>query len=128
MVTRRRGGSAGLAGMRRSLLRWYRRHGRAALPWRTERSPYRTVVSEFMLAQTQVERVVPAFNAFVERFPDFPSLAAASNADVVREWRGLGYNSRAVRLRRLAQVVVERWNGILPSDSAALRSLPGIGL
>jgi A/G-specific adenine glycosylase len=114
--------------LRRRLLRWYQRHGRAALPWRTIRSPYRTLVSEFMLAQTQVDRVVPKFQGFVERFPDFASLARASRADVLREWKGLGYNSRAVRLHRLARQVVEEYGGELPSESEALRALPGIGL
>jgi A/G-specific adenine glycosylase len=80
-----------------------------------------------MLAQTQVERVVPKFEAFVASFPDFRSLAAASAADVVRAWKGLGYNSRALRLHGVARAVVERYGGALPSDSAELRSLPGIG-
>lgn len=113
--------------IRRRLLRWYSRHGRAALPWRTVRNSYRTVVSEFMLAQTQVERVVPKFEAFVGRFPDFGSLARAPLAAVLREWKGLGYNSRAVRLHRLAQSVMERYGGALPSDREALESLPGVG-
>jgi len=111
----------------RRLLRWYRRHGRSTLPWRATRDPYRTVVSEFMLAQTQVERVVPKFEAFVERFPNFRALAESSRADVLREWRGLGYNSRAVRLHRLAQAVLQRHGGVLPNDPKELRSLPGIG-
>jgi len=111
----------------RRLLHWDRRNGRANLPWRIGRDPYRTVVSEFMLAQTQVDRVVPKFEAFAARFPDFSSLARASAADVVREWKGLGYNSRAVRLRRLAEVVVERYGGELPQDRESLRSLPGVG-
>lgn len=111
----------------RRLLRWYRRHGRSALPWRTTRDPYRTVVSEFMLAQTQVERVVPKFEAFVERFPDFLALAESSRAEVLREWRGLGYNSRAVRLHRLAHAVLQRYGGRLPNHPRELRSLPGIG-
>jgi A/G-specific adenine glycosylase len=109
------------------LLRWYARHGRANLPWRVRRDPYRTVISEFMLAQTQVDRVVPKFEAFVERFPDFGALARASAAEVLREWKGLGYNSRAVRLHRLAKVVVERHGGALPRASEALRALPGVG-
>ncbi len=109
------------------LLRWYRRHGRAGLPWRTVRSPYRTVVSEFMLAQTQVERVVPKFEAFVRSFPDFAALSQASLADVMRQWKGLGYNSRAVRLHRLARAIVESHGARLPSDPLVLRSLPGIG-
>jgi A/G-specific adenine glycosylase len=110
-----------------ALLRWYRRHGRAHLPWRQTRDPYRIVVSEFMLQQTQVERVLPLYAAFVAAFPDFASLAAAGAADVVRLWRGLGYNSRAVRLHALACAVVERHGGALPSDRAALLALPGIG-
>jgi A/G-specific adenine glycosylase len=109
------------------LLHWYRRHGRAALPWRTVRSPYRTVVSEFMLAQTQVDRVVPKFEAFACAFPDFAALAQASPADVLRQWKGLGYNSRALRLHRLARTVVDSHAGLLPSQAQALRSLPGVG-
>lgn len=115
------------AGLQVRLLRWYGRHGRASLPWRTARSPYRTIVSEFMLAQTQVDRVVPRFEAFVERFPGFTALAEASLAEVLREWKGLGYNSRAVRLHQLARAVVEEHGGKLPSDAMALRSLPGVG-
>ncbi|HYL28205.1 MAG TPA: A/G-specific adenine glycosylase [Candidatus Nitrosotalea sp.] len=120
----RRSGQAPAA---RRILQWYRRHGRSELPWRATRDPYRTVVSEFMLAQTQVDRVVPKFVAFVERFPDFASLASASTADVLREWKGLGYNSRAVRLHRLAREVVERYGGALPAEREALRAIPGIG-
>ncbi|HEX3671406.1 MAG TPA: hypothetical protein VHT92_06870 [Candidatus Cybelea sp.] len=97
------------------------------MPWRTGRDPYRTVVSEFMLAQTQVDRVVPKFEEFVERFPGFPALADASAADVVRMWKGLGYNSRAVRLHQLARIVVERFGAELPRDREALRGLPGVG-
>lgn len=113
--------------LQRRLLSWYERHGRAALPWRTSRSPYRTVVSEFMLAQTQVDRVVPKFEAFVRRYPGFAQLARATVGDVVREWKGLGYNSRAVRLRLLAECVVERHGGRLPRDEGELRTLPGVG-
>ncbi|MBV8333654.1 MAG: A/G-specific adenine glycosylase [Candidatus Eremiobacteraeota bacterium] len=80
-----------------------------------------------MLQQTQVERVVPKFTAFVERFPDLAALARASTADVLRAWKGLGYNTRAVRLKRVAETVIERFGGTMPSDSAALRGLPGIG-
>ncbi|MBV9264453.1 MAG: A/G-specific adenine glycosylase [Candidatus Eremiobacteraeota bacterium] len=113
--------------MQRRLLRWYGRHGRAKLPWRAQRSPYRTVVSESMLAQTQVERVIPKFESFVRRFADFAALAAASPADVLREWKGLGYNSRALRLRELAKAVMERHAGALPAEPGALMALPGIG-
>ena len=119
--------TAPAAGLQMRLLRWFGRQGRASLPWRTGRSPYRTVVSEFMLAQTQVDRVVPRFVAFVERFPDFASLARAPLADVLRQWKGLGYNSRAVRLHRLARAVVEDYGGALPAEVAALSALPGVG-
>jgi A/G-specific adenine glycosylase len=80
-----------------------------------------------MLQQTQVERVIPLYAAFVDRFPSFAALAAAEAGDVVRAWRGLGYNSRAVRLHALAGAVMERHGGELPGDTAALRALPGIG-
>jgi A/G-specific adenine glycosylase len=80
-----------------------------------------------MLAQTQVDRVVPKLDAFVARFPDFRALAAASRAEVVREWKGLGYNSRAVRLHHLARAVVEHCGGALPQSLEELRALPGIG-
>jgi A/G-specific adenine glycosylase len=113
--------------IRKSLAAWYRVYGRPTLPWRVTRGPYFTVVSEFMLQQTQVERVVPKFEAFVARFPDFQSLAAASTADVLREWKGLGYNSRAVRLKQLAEAVCERFGGEMPRETATLRELPGVG-
>lgn len=111
----------------RELLAWFARAGRATLPWRTDRDPYRIVVAEFMLQQTQVERVVPLFEAFVARWPTVAALANASQADVVRAWAGLGYNSRAVRLHRLARVVCEAYDGRIPHDEASLRALPGIG-
>jgi A/G-specific adenine glycosylase len=108
------------------LLTWFQAQ-RRTLPWRTDRSPYRVVVSEFMLQQTQVERVLLPFERFVGAFPSFASLAAASRAGVVRAWRGLGYNSRAVRLHALAQAVCERHAGELPSETLALLALPGVG-
>jgi len=80
-----------------------------------------------MLQQTQVGRVIPLYEAFLARFPTFAALAAADAGDVVRAWRGLGYNSRAVRLHALARVVVEHHGGELPRDTVALRALPGIG-
>jgi A/G-specific adenine glycosylase len=110
-----------------SLLDWYRVHGRAHLPWRQTRDPYRIVVSEFMLQQTQVDRVIPLYEAFIAAFPDFASLAAAEAGDAVRLWRGLGYNSRAMRLHALARAVLEQHGGKLPSDREALLALPGIG-
>lgn len=116
-----------MTALQKRLLAWYATNGRADLPWRVMRDPYYTVVSEFMLQQTQVDRVVPKFEAFVRRFPDFRALAAATTADVLREWKGLGYNSRAVRLKKLAEEIVTRFDGSMPRESSALRALPGIG-
>ncbi len=116
-----------IAALNAALLDWYERSGRHSLPWRRRRDPYLTLVSEFMLQQTQVERVIPPFERFVAAWPTLRALAAASRADVVRAWRGLGYNSRAVRLHALAQAVCARGGTELPREEAALRALPGIG-
>ena len=105
--------------------RWYRRHGRT-LPWRGEPDPYRIILSEIMLQQTQVSRVLGAYPRFLRRFPSMASLARARQRDVVLAWRGMGYNNRAVRLHALASVLVEREMRI-PSDAASLLELPGIG-
>ncbi|MGH7737762.1 MAG: A/G-specific adenine glycosylase [Candidatus Tyrphobacter sp.] len=111
----------------RTLLQWHERHGRSDLPWRRRRSPYRTLVSEFMAQQTQVERVVPAFERFVRRFPSLHALARAPAGDVLRAWKGLGYNARAVRLSATARAIVERHGGRVPKATSALRELPGVG-
>ncbi|MBV9102170.1 MAG: A/G-specific adenine glycosylase [Candidatus Eremiobacteraeota bacterium] len=84
-------------------------------------------MSECMLQQTQVDRVVPIFEAFVARFPSFEALAAAPAGAVVRAWHGLGYNGRAVRLHALARTVCSRYRGVPPEDAQALRELPGVG-
>jgi A/G-specific adenine glycosylase len=115
-----------LAAVHEGLISWYRRHGRD-LPWRRTRDPYAILVSEIMLQQTQVERVRPKFHEFLEAFPTFASLAAASVADVIRRWAPLGYNRRAVRLHAIARAVVERLGGSLPSSAGALRELEGLG-
>lgn len=111
---------------RRALLDWYADHGRD-LPWRRFSNPYRVLVSECMLQQTQVDRVIPKYHAFLEQFPDVESLARATKGDVLRAWSGLGYNSRALRLQQFAQAVMERFSGEIPADIPTLRSLPGIG-
>ena len=115
-----------VAAFRRGLLRWYRRHGRD-LPWRRTRDPYHIVVSEFMLQQTQVSRVEAYYHRFLERYPTIHSLAAAPPAAVRESWEGLGYYRRAANLHRLAQAVVERYAGVLPSDPVELERLPGVG-
>jgi A/G-specific adenine glycosylase len=108
------------------LLRWYRQHGRA-LPWRETRDPYRILVSEIMLQQTQVERVLPKYHEWLERFPTFEVLADANEADVVRTWYPLGYNIRPRRLHSIAREAVDAYAGALPEDEATLRSFRGIG-
>jgi A/G-specific adenine glycosylase len=114
------------AAFRRGLLRWFRRHGRD-LPWRRTRDPYRIVVSEFMLQQTQVSRVEGYFHRFLEQYPTIEALAAASPLAVRESWEGLGYYRRAANLHRLAQAVVREHGGTVPSEPAALRRLPGVG-
>ncbi len=110
-----------------AVLDWYAPRARA-YAWRRGRaSAYRTLVSELMLQQTQAARVEPLFVAFMERFPTVHALAAASRADVLRAWAGLGYNRRAVSLHRAAQVVVEEHGGRVPIDPVVLRTLPGVG-
>ncbi len=108
------------------LLRWYD-VGARDLPWRTRPSPYRTLVSEFMLQQTVVATVIPYFHSFVERFPDFAALARAGEQDVLGLWSGLGYYTRARNLHRAAVAVVEEHGGALPRDEATLVTLPGVG-
>ncbi len=109
-----------------ALLRWFRLQARD-LPWRgAGRSPYRVLVSEFMLQQTQVDRVAPRFERFVRRFPTLGDLAAAAEDDVVEEWSGLGYYRRARLLHRLARAVADA-GGELPASSAELEKLPGVG-
>jgi A/G-specific adenine glycosylase len=110
-----------------ALLDWYAPRARA-YAWRRGRpSVYRTLVSELMLQQTQASRVEPVFRSFLRRFPSVSSLAAASRAEVLRAWAGLGYNRRAVSLHRAAQEVMTSHGGRVPVDPAALRTLPGVG-
>ena len=111
--------------VRARLLRWYAREGRD-LPWRRTRDPYRILVSEVMLQQTQVARVRQAYVHFLRRFTTLRALARASLGDVLRAWAGLGYNRRARDLHRLARAVVAE-GGALPSGVDALDALPGIG-
>ena len=115
-----RGRQLNAAGMEELLLAWYAEHERD-LPWRRTRDPYAILVSEVMAQQTQVERVVPRWQRWLERWPTVEALAAAGAADVIVEWQGLGYNRRALNLHRAAQqIAAHGW----PDD---LTELPGVG-
>jgi A/G-specific adenine glycosylase len=107
----------------RGLLRWYAANGRHDLPWRQTDDPWLILLSEVMLQQTQVARVLPKWRAFAERWPTAAAFAAAPRAEVLRAWQGLGYPRRAVALHRTAVAVAAGW----PREERALRALPGIG-
>ena len=111
---------------RRRLLDWYRRNGRD-LPWRQTRDPYRILVSEVMLQQTQVDRVLPKYHEWIDKYPTLGALAAAPEDEVSNTWRPLGYNIRPRRLQSIARESVEKYGGQLPSDEETLLSFKGIG-
>jgi A/G-specific adenine glycosylase len=111
---------------RRRLLHWYRRNGRD-LPWRKTRDPYRILVSEVMLQQTQVDRVLPKYEEWLEKYPTLEALAAAPERDVTETWRPLGYNIRPRRLHAIARESVASYGGSLPDNEETLRSFKGIG-
>jgi A/G-specific adenine glycosylase len=146
MVLKTRAGKAGRAGgagrkartapalptpperrrFRQRLLVWYRKHGRD-LPWRTTDDPYHILVSEVMLQQTQVDRVLPKYHEWLERYPTLDALASAPEDEVTRAWYPLGYNIRPRRLQAIAREAVARYDSRLPSDESTLRSFKGIG-
>lgn len=105
---------------------YYRLHGRD-LPWRKSTDPYGVLVSEVMLQQTQVSRVIVKYDEFMVRFPHVESLARASLEDILGAWQGLGYNRRGLALKRAAEHIMVRHNGIVPDDEPSLEALPGIG-
>lgn len=111
---------------RRRLLAWYDRNGRS-LPWRETDDPYHILVSEMMLQQTQVDRVLPKYWEWLGKYPSFGALAAAPEDEVVKTWYPLGYNIRPRRLHAIAREAVESYGGELPSDPATLLSFKGIG-
>jgi len=111
---------------RRRLLEWYGRNGRD-LPWRQTTDPYHILVSEVMLQQTQVDRVLPKYDEWLAKYPTLAALAAADESDVSQTWRPLGYNIRPRRLHAIARESVARYGGTLPSDEATLLSFKGIG-
>jgi A/G-specific adenine glycosylase len=108
------------------LLKWYKQHGRD-LPWRRTSDPYKVLVSEVMLQQTQVDRVIPKYHEFLERYPSFQRLAAAPVEEVRAAWYPLGYNIRPHRLHSIARETVARYGGTLPRDPDELLSFKGIG-
>ena len=111
---------------RRQLLTWYDRHGRD-LPWRRTGNPYHILVSEIMLQQTQVDRVLPKYHEWLEKYPTFTTLADAPPDEVLETWRPLGYNIRPHRLQSIAREAVNRHGGQLPSDQQTLLAFKGIG-
>jgi A/G-specific adenine glycosylase len=120
------------AAFRRQVRAYYRLHGRHDLPWRQPEpdgsfDPYKILVSEAMLQQTQVGRVIPKFNSFIKQFPDAATLARASLGDVLRAWNGLGYNRRAKFLHEAAQQIVDQYGEGFPANSQELVKLPGVG-
>ncbi len=111
---------------RRRLLGWYRRH-RRDLPWRRTEDPYHILVSEIMLQQTQVERVVPKYHEFLDRYPTLEALAGSAPEEVKRLWYPLGYNVRPLNLHGIAREAVASYGGRLPDEATALRGMRGIG-
>jgi A/G-specific adenine glycosylase len=111
---------------RRRLLAWYARNGRD-LPWRRTRDPYRVLVSEVMLQQTQVDRVLPKYHEWLAKYPSLAALAASPEEEALETWYPLGYNIRPRRLRAIARESVARYGGALPADREALRAFKGIG-
>jgi A/G-specific adenine glycosylase len=109
-----------------TIYQYYQAHKRP-MPWRQTQNPYHILVSEIMLQQTQVERVLGKYGDFLARFPDFETLSRAPWPEVLAAWQGLGYNRRALALKRLAQAVMADWEGALPRRAEDLRALPGIG-
>ena len=109
------------------LIRWHKRHGRHDLPWQNTGDPYRVWLSEIMLQQTQVATVIPYYQRFLERLPRLADLAAASVAEVMALWSGLGYYARARNLHACAKAVMRQYNGSFPHDPALIAQLPGIG-
>ena len=111
----------------KTVVAWQRRHGRNALPWQNTRDPYRVWLSEIMLQQTQVVTVLGYYERFLARWPRVTDLAAATLDEVLAQWAGLGYYSRARNLHACARVVAELHGGEFPATAAGLQTLPGIG-
>lgn len=108
------------------IFNWWQEN-RRDLPWRHTHDPYRILISEVMLQQTQVSRVLPKYKVFLDQFPDVYHLANASSADVLKAWKGMGYNRRALYLKRTAHAIASEHGGIFPKDEKQLMKLPGLG-
>lgn len=119
--------SEDIASFRRAVWAHYKKEGRHALPWRKTRDPYKIFVSEVMLQQTQVPRVIPKYKSFIKAFPTVRALAKAPLAAVLKEWNGLGYNRRAKHLHDAAKTIVAKFGGKVPSVYGELVGLPGVG-
>ena len=115
-----------MSSFRKTIYQYYWGNARE-LPWRETHDPYQILISEIMLQQTQVERVMRKYGQFVTAFPDFTSLAQAPLREILGVWQGLGYNRRALQLKQIAEIVVARYQGNLPRSLEALVRLPGIG-
>ncbi len=110
-----------------AILSWYKMYGRHDLPWRKTTDMYKIAISEIMLQQTNVPKVIEKFSAFITRFPTVEALAAAEQKDVIMMWQGLGYNRRALYVYKMAQGIVDDYDGVFPRDAQTLMTLYGIG-
>ncbi len=110
-----------------TVMGYYKIHGRHDLPWRVERTPFNAFLSEIMLQQTQVSRVIEKFNQFKARYCSFEDIAISSQSEILTLWQGLGYNRRALYLHKATQIIASQHNGILPQNPEDLVTLPGIG-
>jgi len=115
-----------IAAFQTKILDWYALHQRD-LPWRKTRDPYRILISEIMSQQTQLSRVVPKYEAWIMAFPTIEDLSKASVSEVLKYWSGLGYNRRALHLKKTAEIITEKYKGVFPKSEKELLRLPGIG-
>jgi A/G-specific adenine glycosylase len=119
--------SEDIVAFRKLVYSWYKQNNRSHLPWRTDYNPYDIFISEVMLQQTQVDRVIDKFIEFCKLFPDFKTLAESELPQLLAAWQGLGYNRRALSLRNAARTILEQYDGTLPDQPDQLEKLPGIG-
>jgi A/G-specific adenine glycosylase len=126
MTMKRPLSAASIRQFRKSVYSFYKRHGRS-LPWRRDLDPCHVFVSEIMLQQTQVDRVAQKFGPFIKALPGFASIAKAPFSKVLGLWQGLGYNRRALNLKRAAEIILREYGGTLPSSPEILETLPGVG-